>query len=456
DDIYRAMQRLICRLDPGYVNTWNERQKEASERRPVELLQELLPGATVFRSLHYPWKQDENTKARWCELDGLLIYDDVLVAVEVKGGAFTWTPPITDFPAYLRSVEALLKKPADQAARFLQYFRSGDEVPIYDERHKEIAKLRHRRFRVSVPLCVTLDALTTAACQISELKAVGITLSEPICSLPIDDLRVYRDILPSGVVFAHFLQKRHEAEHHPLVHVNNELDHLGLYLAYLNYVRHARVLAENFRAEVRDWDGYRTDIDKYYMLSQCAPEKARRPGPALGARLGEIVACANDEARPGRCRCVSVLLDMPKETRDDFEGAFENALARGSKRGHPVPFHIQGESSVTVFCDAPGIKMLCAEDRRDYTLAWMTRAKVESRLLVTVHCNDRGRVTGVEWDELDLKDVPEDELPRIAEMATSQAERRVSMHLKKYGKIGRNDLCPCGSGRKFKRCCGTR
>ncbi|MCL2166154.1 MAG: SEC-C metal-binding domain-containing protein [Clostridiales bacterium] len=22
------------------------------------------------------------------------------------------------------------------------------------------------------------------------------------------------------------------------------------------------------------------------------------------------------------------------------------------------------------------------------------------------------------------------------------------------GKIGRNDLCPCGSGKKYKKCCG--
>ncbi|PJI55426.1 hypothetical protein CTI14_04955 [Methylobacterium radiotolerans] len=22
-----------------------------------------------------------------------------------------------------------------------------------------------------------------------------------------------------------------------------------------------------------------------------------------------------------------------------------------------------------------------------------------------------------------------------------------------YGKVGRNELCPCGSGKKFKRCC---
>ena len=27
---------------------------------------------------------------------------------------------------------------------------------------------------------------------------------------------------------------------------------------------------------------------------------------------------------------------------------------------------------------------------------------------------------------------------------------------KKYQTVGRNDPCPCGSGRKFKQCCGRR
>ena len=456
DDIYRAMQQLMCRLDPGYVNKWNDRQNEASERRPIELLQELLPGAAVFRSLHYPWKEDENSQARWCELDGLLIYDDVLITVEVKGGAFTWTPPITDFPAYLRSVEGLLKKPADQAARFLQYLRSGDEVTVYDKEHEEVAKLRHRQFRTRVPLCVTLDALTTAANQISELKALGITVSEPICSLTIDDLRIYRDIVPSGVFFAHFLEKRYEAEREPLVHINDELDHLGLYLAHLNYVQYARALTEDLGAEVGGWDGYRKNIDEYYFLSQCAPEEARKPGPALGARLEEIVTCVNDEALPGRCRCVSVLLDMPRESRNDLERAFEKMLIRSLERGNPSPFHLQGESSLTVFCDAPGIRVLAAEEKQEYTLAWMMRANVESRLLLTVRCDRQRRVTNVEWHELHLRDIPEAQRPRIAELAASQAERRVSVHLDEHGKIGRNDRCPCGSGRKFKRCCGNR
>jgi SWIM/SEC-C metal-binding protein len=28
--------------------------------------------------------------------------------------------------------------------------------------------------------------------------------------------------------------------------------------------------------------------------------------------------------------------------------------------------------------------------------------------------------------------------------------------LKKAVKVGRNDPCPCGSGRKYKKCCGAR
>jgi uncharacterized protein len=34
------------------------------------------------------------------------------------------------------------------------------------------------------------------------------------------------------------------------------------------------------------------------------------------------------------------------------------------------------------------------------------------------------------------------------------ARRRVSSHRRAGPKVGRNDPCPCGSGKKFKKCCG--
>ena len=41
-------------------------------------------------------------------------------------------------------------------------------------------------------------------------------------------------------------------------------------------------------------------------------------------------------------------------------------------------------------------------------------------------------------------------LPLAADVVHVDAKQS----LKKVGKIGRNEPCPCGSGKKFKKCCG--
>ena len=41
-----------------------------------------------------------------------------------------------------------------------------------------------------------------------------------------------------------------------------------------------------------------------------------------------------------------------------------------------------------------------------------------------------------------------------AEAFTREIDRRVVEKAKRKRKIGRNDKCPCGSGLKYKNCCG--
>jgi uncharacterized protein len=38
---------------------------------------------------------------------------------------------------------------------------------------------------------------------------------------------------------------------------------------------------------------------------------------------------------------------------------------------------------------------------------------------------------------------------------SAQAKREVTTHRRADRKVGRNDSCPCGSGKKFKKCCGA-
>ena len=52
------------------------------------------------------------------------------------------------------------------------------------------------------------------------------------------------------------------------------------------------------------------------------------------------------------------------------------------------------------------------------------------------------------------------ELPAWDELLTAERRKELYMEQKKSGtivkekKVGRNDPCPCGSGKKYKFCCG--
>jgi preprotein translocase subunit SecA len=43
-----------------------------------------------------------------------------------------------------------------------------------------------------------------------------------------------------------------------------------------------------------------------------------------------------------------------------------------------------------------------------------------------------------------------------ARMAASGEQQTVQQVVRGSAKIGRNDSCPCGSGKKYKKCCGAK
>ena len=43
---------------------------------------------------------------------------------------------------------------------------------------------------------------------------------------------------------------------------------------------------------------------------------------------------------------------------------------------------------------------------------------------------------------------------KCEELANNIRKNRIRKKLVKNRKIGRNEMCPCGSGKKYKQCCG--
>lgn len=70
------------------------------------------------------------------------------------------------------------------------------------------------------------------------------------------------------------------------------------------------------------------------------------------------------------------------------------------------------------------------------------------RLILELFFTDEKKLKDVEWVNVTLSDVSDSDMQRLINITETLKTKR----LEKAGKIGRNTSCPCGSGKKYKKC----
>src|ERR1041384_920628 len=138
------------------------------------------------------------------------------------------------------SVTRTRKDPSNQGQRFLKYLQSADQVPVYDSEHTQIGVLRRDDFR-NLTICpITLDPFTELAAQVQHLRKIGVDVGlDPVWAISIDDLRVFSDVFDNPLSFLHFVEQRMAAFKTEVIQLEDELDHLGMYLKHNHYVTYA-------------------------------------------------------------------------------------------------------------------------------------------------------------------------------------------------------------------------
>lgn len=449
DHFYRVLQRAIFRLAPEYKETWNARQKATAEELPLTYLSRLLPGAQVFRSVYYRWRVGTGS-AHWHEADGLVIYDDHLFVIEVKAGAFTYTSPATDLPGHIQSLKNLVLSPASQGSRFIDYLESTPEVTISDSDYVEIGRLRRSDFRHITICAVTLDAFTELAARSQNLRTIGIDVGQrSIWALSIDDLRVFADLFDNPLTFLHFTEQRMKAARSSLVDLYDEMDHLGLYLAENNYTLYATELAGSEPTSLT-FDGYSTIVDKYYD-AVLRDENPSAPKQEMPGRLAEIVDVLAAADQPGRSAIASFLLDAAGDHRETIAETIDQQLQDNATLGRPRPASTYGQHAFTLWTWSPTVP------RNPSMVQVHARAVVaasgeQKRLVLELEYLSSGRLAAVNWQYVGLSSLSAAELTHALDAGEALRRTRVAAARAK-GKIGRNQTCPCGSGRKYKYCC---
>ncbi|MCH7558676.1 MAG: preprotein translocase subunit SecA [Planctomycetes bacterium] len=449
DNFYRVLQKKVIDLNKDYQAEWNQKQKDISELLPFKYLQKLLPSAQVYHSVYYRWHTGDAGSKQWCEADGLLIYDDHLFIIEVKAGAFTYTSPANDFPAYIESIKNLILKPSVQGKRFIEYLNSDATVAIFDKNHNQIGELSNADFR-QITICpISLDTFTELASQVQHLKPLGIDIgNSSVWSISIEDLRVYSDIFDNPLIFLHFLEQRMRAFGSDIIQTDDELDHVGLYIKHNIYTKYAQKMRLDTGAQL-NFVGYRSDIDKFFT------EKLHEPGTPsplkqeMPARLVEIINVLSTGSKSGRAGVASYLLDCNNTWRNNITDGIEKTLSNQKAQMKPLPLSTYGDIKLTIFCWQKSFLPRDEELAIDHSRAAMLVTGDKERLMIELLYTDEGKLEDVIWTNVTLSNIPDSDMERLMSIATTLKNRRLA----KAGKIGLNAPCPCGSRKKYKECC---
>ena len=449
DNFYRAIQKNIQRLKPEYK--WSDVQKEASEKMVSYLFSQILPGCIIYNDNYYP--QNGSLK-NLAENDIIIIYNDVMIIVEVKAGSFVYTAPFVDFESHISSYKNLIEKADHQCKRTYDYLNSESNPCLYSEDKLCKAKIDMSKIRDCYMMSVTIDNINDFAAHAEKLSFLNLKCNA--ISICVDDLMVYRDYFDSPLLFLHFLKQRRQASQIPQLMPNDELDHLGLYIGHNCYYMKFDNMEENSSLHLL---GYREQLDEYFSQLYHPSLNPTKPQLNIPDFYKLIIEYLEKSSIENKVEISNYLLDFSTEARNDLCEKIKATFLRQKdiKGMSIISTSGLGEClRYTCFVNQPSIKTLTVAEKREYVLSTLLWNQENDRVILEFDFDEHFNIKGLNYHYYKSIDIKDDEKEILKKKAKERAERLIDRHKKLIcKKIGRNESCPCGSGKKYKRCCGN-
>lgn len=446
DNIYRNIQKGIMQRKPQYLEEWKEKQTQASEEMVKELFLKLLPGAEAHVSNYYPVK---NSLKQTNENDIIITYQNNLFVIEVKAGSFPSTPPITDFDAHIKAYQKLAEVADSQCSRTIEYIANHSPAQFYDHEKNPIFSLPSlNAFDDVFTFSVTVDNFNEFAAKAEKLSVIS--LKEETIVISYDDLLAYAGYFDAPICFLHYLKQRKAAMRAPQYQMHDELDHLGLYIDKNLYALNSS-LYDDVKNVV--WQGFRKTLDEYFNMLFANPSAAKKPTQDMPNQISEIIEYLGHDISPEKIHLAHYLMDLSLDAKEDLAWQIEYALRRQGELKHTVVLAAFGEIKYCAFISMPGIIQYPIQEQLDYAYAAASRNEKIPVMWISLEYDNKSRLVSAEGRKCCFSDLKGDDIERIRHMGCEKARDWVLQYKMIHGKIGRNDYCPCGSGKKYKFCC---
>ena len=462
---YISMHRLLDNLDRIILKDLYKRNKkdielikgktsENCEELVGKYIKNIIPASEVLTSNYY--KIGKKT----CENDVLIMFDKYLFIIEVKSGSFTPDVAMNNMGSHLVSLKKLVEDADSQANRFMKELEKQKKLEIYESNIKNspLKKVINMDdYNEIFKMAITLEGFNEIEARADKVGILNLNKDIIVCSL--DDLKVYSDYFQNNPTqFLHYMTYRRLATHSIGIELNDELDHLDLYIEYNCYP----ITAKNFmdkRKNIKNifWEDLRRDLDLYYRGRYIGENYiVEKPVQEIPMRLNEIIQYTNNNPNLKNITAIGCLLDMSGNEKENLFNNIEMCINHYiNTKKVKYAFINKKSGSLIVLC--------CIVDNANYDInvvyddiyANMKITKSNQANIFFLFYNNDKLLTSIRYVLLTEND-ERYKSSIIDVIAEKIKENRFNKRINQNGrrKIGRNELCPCGSGFKYKKCCG--
>ncbi len=444
------LESWIREKDKKYYQTrFLDSRAEYLEDKSLEYFSKILPGAEVFGKLFYEINEDGKTMR--VETDGLILFDENIFVIEAKAGSLSTSARRGSIDRTKRDIRELIDHAYEQAIRTKKYIMDSSSPRFTYKEGSEALVIRDKAKYRNIYLCnITMEHLGHLSTQLNSLKSLKLIRGkEWPWSVFINDLRVISEVIESPSEFLLFLKRRIRANDYPQFRSADELDFLMFFFKDGLYFEDG-VMNEADRYTPH---AYTEELDRYYSYKAGMVSSGKKPQLGISKDYKKFIYEIENTGKHGFTRITTFLLSFDWEEQQRILKMINELSDSACKENRDRDFTLQIDDSGT------GITFSISKERKDnslnkleeYCCLKMYQTRFSEWLLLAIDVQPGGkrsidfRIFDKAWE---FDPAMEKEL---AEFNAARVSRSLAL---KNKKIGRNEACPCGSGLKFKKCCG--
>lgn len=444
---------------------YNKNKSDYLENATIDLFRKIFPTAKIYQSLYY-----NSLDGKRCELDGLIQYDNCILLIEAKSGIFAKSAQNGGVKRLKKVIYENIEYAAYQAHRAKEYIIET-ETPIFENEHKkEILRLNKNGFENIFLLNITMEYFSELSTNIKQLKNLGFySIKDFPWSVSLGDLKIITDFIQFPNQFLHYIYFREKFSNKVIIRNNYkhfyELDLFGFYLfeekedlpKYFIEDVNENTIAYNMYCKTEHpiesrIPDFSSIYNEYYNKS-LQNISAELPKKRYNNEFYKMVHQLEEYSCQGKgyTNFILKLLDLDNIKQDQIIKHIYNMVSETEKskeiKINSMPFlhgnfDDKATYGITITCGYQYnkekmyeiLKATCIKNRYSYRYSeWLGLCSFVDNTshLINFFMLVKDDTKYDEKLENILKILP---TPKI--------------------KIGRNDQCPCGSGKKYKKCHG--